>query len=240
VLVAGGIQPALAGTFTDSLKAGVNPTYWTVTELNGGTPPFYSTTQSSSGVTFATADDRSGPNSIQLIGLSLNMAAVGGAISGDFSTQVSFQGAQIFGGGLDQIEFHPVFPNGNIWFDSRNYDNVHVWDGSNQDGVTSIESIPGANATSGTFAITRSGNTVSDYFDGQLIASETETAPLTGINFILQNNAGSNDTTAVTYNDFSITGSSVIPAPEPSTVALLGACITGLGMIRRRKAGGVR
>ena len=234
VLLVGGVQSALAGTFTDSLEAGINPTYWSIISLNGGTPPFYSATPSSSGVTFSTTDDRSSPNSIQYIGLSLNMAAVGGAISGNFSTQVSFQGAQIFGGGLDQVEFHPAFSNNNIWFDVRNYDNVHVWDGGSQDGTSSIESIPGASETSGTFTITRSGSTVSDFFDGQLIASETETSPLTGIVFILQNNESSNDSTAVTYNDFSITAASV-GVPEPSTLALLGACLPSLSMIRRRK-----
>jgi hypothetical protein len=226
VLGAVSIQPGHAGTFSDSLTNGIDPTYWTISQ--NPDPSTYFDSNGATGETFQTNPGNS--SSIESIGLSLNLAALGGAVTGDFTTQVSFQDAVVNGGGLDQIELHTQFGNGDIFFDSLSQQgssgNVHVWTGSVNGGINGTP-------TSGTFAISSVGGTLSGYFDGTLIFSEAESSDLTSVAFLLQNNAGSSDATAVTFNDFSITADSI---PEPSSLAVLGVGLIGLATRARRKA----
>ncbi len=65
---------ASAGTFSDSLTSGVNSTYWTAYGANAN---LYSTTQTSSGITYAWTGS-SNPSYNSNIGLSLNLAALTG------------------------------------------------------------------------------------------------------------------------------------------------------------------
>src|SRR5580658_2412785 len=172
VLGAVSIQPVRAGTFSDSLTNGIDSNLWTIIQYPN--PSTYFDSNGATGETFQTNSGNS--NSIESIGLSLNLAALGGVVTGDFTTQVNFQGADINGGGLDQVELHATFGNGDIFFDSLTQQgssgNVHVWTGQQQGSINT-------SPTSGTFAITRVGSELSGYFDGTLIFSEVETSDLT-------------------------------------------------------------
>jgi hypothetical protein len=70
-----------------------------------------------------------------------------------------------------------------------------VWTGSYEPGFNTT-------ATAGVFRVTRIGSTLSGFFNDQLIWQTTSTSDLIGIEFILQNNNGSDDATAVTFSGF--------------------------------------
>ena len=214
---------AHAGTFSDPLTNGINATYWTLLQTNTGE---YSDVTNSSGVTFSgLANKNTGlANDIEL---DLNMSAIGGPISGDFSVSVDISGAQI-GPGLDQIQLNGQFQGGGGFDLVRDPSGVgtHIWTGNYLGGYAT-------SATSGVLSITRVGDLLSGFFDGNLIYSSTTLEPtqnLTEVVIQLQNNSSSQDATAVTFSNFSITGSSVtVPSgtPEPSSFFL---AIAGIGM----------
>lgn len=198
----------LAGTFSDDFSTGLNPTYWTITQT---TPGVYSEDHTQGDVRLAKIASTSG---LQDIAINLNMSAVGGPIAGDFSMQIDFLNA-IIGPGVDQVEFHAFFGDSSFFFDVRDNSsgqNVHVWNGS-------INGFTATTATSGTFSIVRTGSSLTGYFNGSPIFSESNTSSLIGIAFILQNQpSGANDTPSVTFDNFSLTANSV---PEPTTWAMV-------------------
>jgi hypothetical protein len=199
---------AQAGVFYDDFSAGIRSDVWSI---NNTTVGLYSVDDSHGDVRFAKINNT--PGGFQCVGLALNMDALGvKSISGDFTMEVSFSGACISDGGLNQVELHSAFEDGTIFFNVRDYYSVHVWTGSYQTGFET-------QATSGTFKITRTGNLVSGYLDNALIWQTTyTTANLSVIEFALQNNNGSNDATSVTFDNFRLEAASI---PEPMTIAIL-------------------
>ena len=182
--------------------------YWTVTQTTAG---LFSVDDTHSNVQLAKVG--TSPGGLQNVVVNLNMAAVGGSIPGDFSTQIDFSDA-VVGPNIDQVELHVGFADNSIFFDV--YDNsggglnVHVWDGSSQQGRTPVS------GNSGTFTIVRTGTTVTGYYNGTLIFSEIRSAPVVNISFVLQLQPGSNDATSVTYDNFSLTAATVPTRPPPT------------------------
>ncbi len=207
---------AFAETFSDDFSTGLNPAYWSVTQT---TPSLYSVNANGGNVALAQVNPT--PGGFQYVAICLNLAALGGSISGDFSAQIDFANA-VIGPNIDQVQFNSNFADGTCFCDVYDNDDVlptggvttgvHVWNGS-------LEGPIAETATSGTFTISRSGSTLTGYFNGKLMYSETETSALTGITFSLQNQFSSNDYPSVAFDNSSLTAASV---PEPSTFALLG------------------
>ena len=137
---------------------------------------------------------------------------------------MDFSDAVLSGGGLDQVELHTAYTDTSIFFDSDSSDSsgIHVWTGSLHPTIDPVVS-------SGMFTISRVGGTLSGFYNGALMFSETDTADLDAIAFTLQNNEGSNDPTSVTFTDFSLTAASVPSSTlEPGTAWLLAAALAGL------------
>jgi hypothetical protein len=200
---AAGVQ---GGTFSDNFANGLNPAYWGVIQT---TPGLYSESVSQGNIDLAKTSENT-PGGLQAIYIRLNFASFGALITNDFSTQVNLSNAVVPGPGLDQVELHTYYQDGSIYYDS--YDNssglnAHVWDGSSVQGLMPLST------NGGTFSISRTGGTVTGYFNGTPLHSETRSAPLIAIDFILQNNIGSDDATSAAFNSFSFTSSSVTVTP---------------------------
>lgn len=195
--------PGRAAVFSDDFLAQLHPTCWHITQT---TTNLYSVDASQGDVRLAKSLPT--PGGVQGVFVNLSPALFGGAIAGDFSTQIDFTQARVSGPGLDQIELHAYFQDGSIFYtvyDRSSGLNAHVWNGSSVQGTLPVT------GDSGTFRITRIGSTVTGYFNGAILASETRPNPLKGIAFVLQNNQGSDDMISVTFDNFSLTAASVPP-----------------------------
>ena len=155
------------------------------------------------------------PGGLQYAGLGLKR---GLPAAGDFSAQVSFADARI-DGGLNQIELQATFADGAIFYVVRDRERSgsHIW-APNLQGDAPC-------GKAGVLRMERRGDTVTGYCDGGAIWSAPRKAPLTRLQFVLQNNA-TNDPTSVTFRDwrFSTSASAPLPAPatSPSASALAG------------------
>lgn len=191
--VVSGVTVVQAGTFQDDFGAGIDPAFWTASQT---TPGLYAIDAAGGAARFAKVGTT--PGGLQYVGLGLNLNALGGVLSGDFSVQVEFRDASIGGGGLNQVELHTMYGSGAIFYavrDTASGGNVHVWTGTFNSGFPTT-------ATSGTLGVTRTSGLLAAYLDGALIWSgATETSPLTGVAFTLQNNLGSNDAISVTFDN---------------------------------------
>src|ERR1700745_1211152 len=103
-------QTALAATFNDDFSSGLRPTYWRVTQT---TPGLWSVDDTHGDVRIAKVGTSAG--GLQNVVVHLDMAAVGGAITGDFSEQIDFSNA-VVGPNQDQVELHVYFQDGSIFF----------------------------------------------------------------------------------------------------------------------------
>ena len=115
-----------AGTFSDSLTNGLNPNYYSV---DPSTADVYTETAGSTGIQLAKVADTSG---FQEIDIDLNLPALGGNVTGDFSVQINFANALI-GPNDDQIQLNTTYANGASFddvYDLSSGLNVHVYDGS--------------------------------------------------------------------------------------------------------------
>lgn len=187
-----------SSTYIDAFDAGLDPVFWNVSQT---TPGLFTINTANGDVRLAKTAMNS-PGGLQNIVVQLNLAAVGGPVAGDFSTQIDFSNA-VIGPAVDQVEFHTYYADNSIFFNvydnSMGNTNVHVWNGAIQ-GYTVVA------GNSGTFRIARTGSTLTGSFNGTPIFSQTNSSPLTRLEFILQLQPGSNDMTSVTFDNFSFTG----------------------------------
>lgn len=216
---------SFAGTFSDSFGSGLNSSFWTVTETTANR---YST-DTSGGDLRLYKGASAGSGSLQGIYLTLNMAAIGGPVSGDFEQEVTFSNAQLSNLGITQVEFHANFADASIFFDvydNSSGKNFHVWNGG----------IPGTIATTltgATLKIARVGSMVSGYYNGNVIFSQANSATLSAVRLAFQTQPGEGGAAqSVNFSNFSITGKNVTPEPS-SIVALLGGA--GVLAARRRR-----
>ena len=211
ILVTAAPRATLGGTFSDDFSAGLSPSFWSVFQTTAG---LYSVDDTNGQVQVAKTSAHS-PGGFQNVAIALNLAALAGTNTGDFSTQVDFTNATVPGPGLDQVELHTYFQDGSYFFtvyDNYNGLNVHVWNG----GLIGRTPVTG---NSGTFRISRIGSTLTGYYNGAPIHSEIKDSPLVRIDFALQNNNGSDDPTSVTFDNFSLTAAFVAPR---LSISLLG------------------
>src|SRR5437667_3121650 len=196
----------LAATFSDDFSSGLRPAYWTVTQP---TPGLFSVDDTHGDVRLAKVGNN--PGGFQNVAINLNMAAIGGPISGDFSTQIDFSNA-VVGPNEDQVQLNVSLSDGSPFDDvydlSCGNPSVHVWNGSQQ-GCMAVT------GNSGTFIISRTGGTLTGSYNGLPIFSETNSLAASQITFSLQLQPGSNDNTSVTFDNFSLTAAGVPSACTP-------------------------
>lgn len=210
IFAASGSKDAFADTFTDDFSAGLSSTYWRVSQT---TTNFYSVEATQGGIQLAKIYPLDS-STFQNVAIVLNLSTLGGTITGDFSVQVDFTNAVVPGPGLDQVELHTYFQNGSYFltvYDNSGGLNAHVWNGSLL-GRTPVA------GNAGTFRITRIGPTLTGYYNGTPLVAVNKSSPLVGIEFTLQNNAGSDDSTSVTFDNFSLTADSVAPRLDVSVL----------------------
>jgi len=204
---------SLAHTFSDSLENGLETEFWTLSQT---TPGLYSFDDTQGNFTLAKTAMQN-PGGLQNVGINLNLANLGGNITGDFTTQVSFSNVVLpntSGSSWNQFQFELYFQDGSFSA-LRRTTNLNGKDAI--DVYSSIEGYVGSiasTAIAGTFTFSRSGSTLSSYFNGVLRNTENNNATLTQIRFVLQNNS-TNDFISVVCNDFSLTADS-ISTPEPN------------------------
>ena len=185
-------------TFSENFSAGLDPNLFSVTQTTAG---LFSIGATQGVVHLAKA--AGSPGGLQNIDVVLDMqAAVGGPVTGDFSVQIDFANA-VIGPSVDQVELHTHYADGTIFFDV--YDtssgvNVHVWNGVNVNNPMAVT------ATGGTFKISRTGSTVTGTFNGATIYSQEISAAMTGVDFVLQLQPGSDDYPSVDFDNLSVTG----------------------------------
>jgi hypothetical protein len=133
------------------------------------------------------------------------LAALGGSILGDFSAQIQFTNA-VIGPGNDQVESYVYFADGSLFVDGDEPNGIYVFD-----PVTTFSGQP--TATFGTFVISRTGSTVTGFFNGTTITSLSDSSPVTNVLFHLDNNSGSDDYPSVTFDNFSLTAVGLVATP---------------------------
>jgi hypothetical protein len=115
-------------TFSDDFPAGLRPGCRSVSQT---IPGYFTGDASQSCVHLAKASIHN-PGGLQSVGVGLTAVVLGGSIPGDFTAQVDFSQVSIQGNGLNQIELHTRFADGNIFFvvhDRSGGPNAHVWNG---------------------------------------------------------------------------------------------------------------
>jgi hypothetical protein len=223
------------GTFSDDFSTGLNPADWSIVNTDSSAYTV-SAPGGNSGVTLAnTGGVPSGP--VQGVSIVLNLAALGGDITGDFSAQVDFSNWSVSpptDSGDEEASLDTNYSNGGIWDVIRDEEtggvsnNAHIWEGF-------IPAAISTTATSGSFSITRTGGTLVGYFNGTEIDDETQVAPLSYLAFSIASQGGdSADTSTITFSNFSFTAASV-PVPEPASIGALTLVATGILARRRRR-----
>jgi hypothetical protein len=180
--------------FDDDFGAGLRPTLWTVSQTVAG---LFGVDATQGDVRLAKAGTNT-DGTVRSVAIVLNLAALGGPVTGDFEYTVDFSNAVIGPSGVDQVELHASFADNSFFFDvfdNSSGVNLHVWTGS-------INGTFATTVTGGTLRIARTGSTLSGYLGNQLIYSTTSTSPLSDVRFILQYQPGSNDGISVRYDNF--------------------------------------
>jgi hypothetical protein len=207
------------GVFADGLAEGARTNYFTVTQTD---PGLYSIGGANGALQMQKITTAHNPGGLQNVAVNLNLPTVGGAISNDFSVQVAFSNA-VIGPGLDQVQLNMGLQDGSVFddvFDNSSGTNAHVWIGS-------VKGLLAVSNNFGTFRISRQGAILTGYFNNVPLFSETNASAVTNLNFVLQNN-GSDDSSSVAYNNFSITAPS-IPNQPVLTGSLVALEVTASG-----------
>ena len=222
---------ANAAVVTDTLQAGLNPNWWSITQSG---PEFYSTT-SSAGVTLT----ESGTNTLgnwQGITLQANLANMlqGASITGDFQLQSDFSNLSL-----------PTPPSGNYWneawlhvgFADGTALTVMRFSASSGQYVEGFSTLPVGSVanglTAGTFSIARTGSTVNLYIGSTLVAGMSGySAAVSAITMQLWQDTANPST--VTWSNFSLSVPG-LQLPEPSALSLLILALP-LGFCRRRSS----
>lgn len=213
-------MPSRAATFSDSLANGRNTNIWLLSET---TPGLYSFDDTQGNFALAKTALLN-PGGLQRETLKLNLANLGGNITGDFSTQVSFTNAVLpntTGSAWNQVQFELIFQDGSFFMLRRttNPNMIDVYSSAN--GYVGAFA---STATVGSFSFVRTGTTLSAYFNGGLVFAESKSATLTNVQYVLQNHS-TDDAISVAYERFSLSAASVFPFLSISAVTN-GAAIT--------------
>ena len=218
---------ASAGSFQDDFSNGLNPTFWTVTQT---TSNLYNANTNAGTLNFARSA-ASSTAGFQAVNAVLSLPALGGNITGDFSTQVDFSNAVISGALFNQVQLNVLFTNGNYFLavhDNFQGGNNHIFN-SNLDQGIALNT-----GNSGTFRIQRTGAIVSGFFNNSLLFATAISAPVSEISLSLQNN-GTNDPISVKFDNFSLTPATIVGVPAPGSGMLLMAGLALIiGLARRR------
>ena len=208
----------------EQIKAGVSVTVewsdpspatasWGVVET---TPGMYLVELKGSELRVSKRNDN--PGGLQNAGYRLQLTQ---PVEGDFSATVAFANARL-AGGLNQVELQAVFADGTFFYVVRDRvgRGAHVWAPGIQGDA------PGG--SEGVMKIVRINGRVTGYIDGTEIWSTERNAPLTRLQFVLQNN-GTNDPISVTFKNWKFTAS-------PASVMKPAA--PGFAGVWRRSEGG--
>ena len=190
---------------------GARTNYFTVTQTD---PGLYSIGGANGALQLVKLPSAHNPGGLQNVAVNLNLPTMGGAISNDFSVQVAFSNA-VIGPGLDQVQLNMGLQDGSVFddvFDNSSGTNAHVWIGSVKGQIAVSNNF-------GMFRISRQGALLTGYFNNSAtLFTETNASAVTNLNFVLQNN-GSDDSSSVAYNNFSITAPSIPDQPVLTGVA---------------------
>jgi hypothetical protein len=144
-------MPSQAATFSDSLANGFDSNYWTLSQT---TPGLYSFGDTHYNFALAKTALQS-PGGLQNESLTLNLANLGGNITGDFSTNINFSNAVLVntsGSSWNQVQFELYFQDGSFSI-LRRTTNPNIID-----VVSSVDGYVGANASiasAGNFSFSR-------------------------------------------------------------------------------------
>ncbi len=184
--------------FTDDFSAGARSKYWTIVQSPGN---IYDVDTTQGDVRFTKA--RPNPGGQQIVGLRLNLDELGGPLYGDFTVDVDFSGAQLSGGGVDQVLIATHYIDNSQFCLIRGNEpsgqkHAFAWTGSYHAGFDT-------SAVSGRLRVARVGSQITGYLDGQYVwgASLSSTA-VKWIFFYLQNAEGSNDNTFAIFDNFRV------------------------------------
>ncbi len=191
---------AFGEAFFDDFSTGLNSAVWSVSQT---TPNLYLVDVSQGKVQLAKIAQS--PGGLQNVAIHLNLAALGGLITNDFSIQIDFTNAVVPGPGLDQVELRTYYQNGRFFFAGYEYDNglkAYTWDGTMSWPIS-------VTGNSGTLRICRTGEEIAGFFNDQALWGAGTTSSLTDVTLVLQNNSGSDDAVSVTFDNFSLTSPSL-------------------------------
>jgi hypothetical protein len=221
----GAAQAVDLKTFSDDFSLGLNPVVWSIENTDG-----------SYAVDATHGDVRLSHPLAGGYGYKAVRVRFNGVVTGDYDTQVTFRDAKITladysGQAANQIAFHAFF-GGLDFAATRDHavvegNNYHVY--TNPPGVT-LGVTPNTDLQ-GTLRLTRIGNITAGYFNNAKIYENTYSTGPANIYFTLENNQ-TRDSTAVTYDNFSITADRIQGIPEPATGLLMTAA--GVLLLRRR------
>lgn len=238
------VSTAFAGTFSDDFSSGLNPNYWTITSqtydfntntINPSTPGLFAVNTSQGEVNIANVDVAGQTGYVANGGgITLNLGALGGNISGDFTVQVNFSNA-ILGPANDQVHLTANFADGNLLQTFEEPTIVSPTWGVNTNGQAGAYDYSTPYSSSGMFEISRTGSIVTGITNPYTSLSEIETAPLTSITLSLWTLYTNPDLPSVSFSNFSITSPTVNAVPIPSAIWLFGSALAGFTGFNRRK-----
>jgi hypothetical protein len=219
---------ASAVDFADDFTFGLNPIWWSIENTDGS----YS-------VDATHGDVRLSHPLAGNLGYKAVRVRFNGVVTGNYDMQVGFRDAKLtlvdynLAQAANQIALHSFF-GGLDYATTRDIavaegNNYHVY--TNPPGVTL--GVTPTTALEGTLRVTRTGNVTAGYFNNTKIYENTFSTGPANVYFTLENNQ-TRDSTAVTYDNFSLRADNItgVPIPEPGTAVLLAG---GFLLLCRRR-----